>query len=226
MRNRLLGLYKRLLRRFGRQHWWPAENEFEVIVGVILTQNTNWSNVERAIKNLKKQNLLSCKKLLRVSQRRLAEAIRPAGYFNIKARRLRHFVNYLSDKYGGSLKRMFDKDIVSLRKELLSINGIGPESADSIILYAAHKPIFVVDAYTKRFLSREGFIKDSAGYEEIQRLFMDNLPRDAALFGEYHALIVRLGKENCRKVNPICVDCPVNQKRKGHTPGSKIRYIK
>lgn len=209
MKRRLLGLYRRMLKRFGPQYWWPADSDFEVVVGVVLTQNTSWSNVEKAIRNLKRQGLLSCRKLQAIPRRKLARAIRPAGYFNIKAKRLKNFISYLQRNYAGSLRRMLNKDAASLRRELLSINGIGPESADSIILYAAHKPVFVVDAYTRRLMSREGFIREDAEYEEIQGLFMDNLPRDVDLFKEFHALIVRLAKENCRKNNPRCDVCPV-----------------
>ncbi|MDD4909151.1 MAG: endonuclease III domain-containing protein [Candidatus Omnitrophica bacterium] len=211
MKRRLLGLYRRMLKRFGPQYWWPADSDLEVVVGVVLTQNTSWSNVEKAIGNLKRQGLLSCRKLQAAPRRKLARAIRPAGYFNIKTKRLKNFISHLKKNYAGSLSRMLDKDTASLRRELLSINGIGPESADSIILYAARKPVFVVDAYTRRLMSREGFIKEGAEYDEVQRLFMDNLPHDVDLFKEFHALIVRLAKEHCRKNNPRCDVCPVKR---------------
>lgn len=202
-------IYKRLYSHFGPQGWWPAKTPFEVMVGAILTQNTNWANVERSINNLRKHRLLSPKKLKEVPLRKLAVLIRPAGYFNIKAKRLKNFVNFLFKEYQGDIKDMFKEDHLSLRTKLLRVNGIGPETADSILLYAGKKPIFVVDAYTKRVLYRHNLIEKKEGYSDIQNLFMDHLQQDAKIFNEFHALIVRLGKDICR-TKPLCEMCPLN----------------
>lgn len=207
--NTLKKTYKKLFTAFGPQQWWPGDTAFEVIVGAILTQNTAWINVTKAIRNLKKAKLLTPKKLHDLSQDELAKLIKPAGYFNIKAKRLKHFLNYLFDNYGGRLDRMFRKRTDALRRELLSVNGIGPETADSILLYAGSHPVFVADAYTKRVFSRHQIIKEGADYHDIQKLFMDNLPHDIKMFNEYHALIVRVGKEFCRNSKPLCSRCPL-----------------
>ena len=188
-----------LLAQYGPLQWWPAETPFEVCVGAILTQNTNWGNVEKAIANLKQEELLSAEALRDLPGDRLAAVIKPAGFFNIKSLRLKEFVNWLYDEYGGSLERMFSEEWQELREELLKVKGIGRETCDSILLYAGHKPTFVVDAYTCRLFSRLGLIRENAGYEEVRSLFMDNLPADAAMFNEYHALIVQHGKDHCRK---------------------------
>lgn len=204
--------YKALFACFGPQSWWPGNTRFEVIVGAILTQNTNWGNVERAINNLKGAKVLTPGKMHALDVAELAELIRPAGYFNVKAGRLRNFLEHLFVNYGNSttnLTRFLKKDTKVLRRELLTINGIGPETADSIVLYAAEKAVFVVDAYTKRILTRHGLIGDGADYAQIQSLFMDNLPIDAILFNEYHALIVRTGKDFCKTKKPLCEECPL-----------------
>lgn len=201
--------YKKLFTAFGHQHWWPGDTPFEVIVGAILTQNTAWTNVEKAIHNLRKAKLLNPKRLHNLSQAELAQHIRPAGYFNIKAKRLKYFLNYLFDDYGGNLKKMFKKRTDALRRELLQVNGIGPETADSILLYAGNHPIFVIDAYTKRIFSRHGIIPADADYHDVQELFMRNLPHDVKLFNEYHALIVKTGKDFCRTKKPLCSKCPL-----------------
>ena len=203
-------IHQRLFSRFGPQHWWPGETPFEVIVGAVLTQNTNWGNVEKAIKNLKKKNLLKPRKMKEISEKRLARLIRPSGYFNIKARRLKSFVDFLFKEYRGSLKNMFEEDYLKLRAKLLRVKGIGLETADSILLYAGEKPMFVVDAYTKRILSRHNLIEDKASYSEIQNLFMDSLSCDEKLFNEYHALLVKLGKDICKSV-PQCHICPIRE---------------
>ncbi len=205
----LTAFYNDMMREFGPQGWWPGDTRFEVIVGAILTQNTSWTNVEKAIRRLKKERLLSPRRLHALKEKELAELIRPAGYFNIKARRLGHFLAHLFKNHGGSLDRFFSVDSSGLRPELLTINGIGPETADSILLYAGGRPEFVVDAYTKRMLLRHGIIKEDAGYDCIKELFTKNLPRDAALFNEYHALIVRTGKDFCRTREPLCNACPL-----------------
>jgi endonuclease-3 related protein len=209
MTGKLELIYRRLYAYFGPQHWWPGQTPFEVIIGAILTQNTNWTNAERAIDNLKKNKLLIPRRLHRLSPKRLAAIIRSAGYYNIKAKRLKEFLNFLFKLYGGSIKKLSLQDVDSLRPRLLSVNGIGPETADSILLYALDKPVFVVDAYTKRILSRHRIIKEDAGYEEIQNLFMQNLTPSLRLFNEYHALLVKLGKEFCLKKNPRCKLCPL-----------------
>ncbi|HBR17498.1 MAG: endonuclease [Deltaproteobacteria bacterium RIFCSPLOWO2_12_FULL_43_16] len=201
--------YKKLFAAFGPQHWWPGDTPFEVIVGAILTQNTAWTNVEKAIRNLKRAKLLIPKKLHDLSHDELAKLIKPAGYFNIKAKRLKHFLNYLFDNYSGSLNRMFKKRTDALRRELLQVNGIGPETADSILLYAGNHPVFVVDAYTKRIFSRHQIIKIDADYHDVQALFMKSLPHDVRMFNEYHALIVKIGKDFCRNKKPLCSKCPL-----------------
>ena len=201
-------IYDRLYESFGPQKWWPGDTQLEIIVGAILTQNTSWTNVEKAIGNLKRENLLDVENLKKITTRRLAHLIKPAGYYNIKAKRLKNFIEYLHSFYDGSLKKMFDRDYLRLRAELLSLNGIGQETADSILLYAGNKPIFVVDAYTKRILQRHHLIDKDASYSEIQNLFMDNLKKDVKLFNEYHALLVNLGKNICLK-RPLCEICPL-----------------
>lgn len=206
---KLKKVYHVLYRQFGAQKWWPADSAFEVIVGAVLTQNTNWLNVEKAIRNLKQARKLSLKSIRKLRQQQLAELIRPAGYFNIKAKRLQNVVNFLYNKYQGSLKKFFAQDIRSLRQKLLSINGVGPETADSIMLYAGNKPVFVIDAYTKRFLSRHKVLAAEKDYHDFQRLFMDNLPKSVKMFNEYHALIVRLAKEFCLSQKPKCGICPL-----------------
>ncbi|MBI5142991.1 MAG: endonuclease III domain-containing protein [Nitrospirae bacterium] len=204
----LAAIYARLFARFGPQHWWPGETPFEVSIGAILTQNTNWRNVERAIANMKQAGIMSADGILEADESELAELIRPSGYFRQKAARLKIFCRFLEDNFGGEIERMADCDIHALRKKLLSVNGIGPETADSIILYAAQKPVFVIDAYTIRVLSRHGIIEAKAGYHHVQELFHANLAPDAQLFNEYHALIVRLCKEHCTK-KPVCDGCPL-----------------
>ncbi len=205
----LYAIYKKLYSYFGPQHWWPGETPFEVALGAILTQNTNWGNVERAIGNLKSARALLPKKIHKMPVNKLALLIRPAGYFNIKAKRLKNFINFLFEGYEGCLDKLFSRDIGALRGELLSVNGIGEETADSIILYAAGRSIFVVDTYTRRVFSRHNFLNDNASYQDIQKFFMQNLPKDVKMFNEFHALIVKLGKEFCLKNKPKCGACPV-----------------
>lgn len=205
---RIKGLYHALYKSFGPQGWWPADTELECILGAILTQNTAWKNVERALGNLKKEGLISIEKLALIPTNVLAQLIRPSGYFNQKAIRIKNFIRFLMENYDGDLQKMLEEDTEALREKLLVIKGIGPETADSILLYAAKKPIFVVDAYTHRILSRHGLIPEDSTYGEIQEVFMDSLPKDTQLFNEYHALFVRLGKEWCKK-SPICKGCPL-----------------
>ncbi len=201
-------VYRRLEARFGPQHWWPAETPFEVMVGAVLTQNTNWQNVSRAIENLRDAGLLEPHALLAVEEEQLSELIRPAGYFRVKARRLRNLVAWLVQRHDGDLEAAFAGATDAVREELLSINGVGPETADSILLYAGGHPIFVVDAYTARVLTRHGWIEPEADYRRLQEYFHDHLEREVPLYNEYHALLVRLGKEYCRK-RPKCDGCPL-----------------
>ncbi len=208
--NVLLDIYDRLFKSFGKQHWWPGDTDFEIVVGAILTQNTNWGNVEKAIKNLKTAKIFTPRKLYEIDIQKLAELIRPSGYFNVKAKRLKHFIEWLFLKYNGSLPTMFKQDYVTLREELLSINGIGRETADSILLYAAQKPTFVIDAYTKRVLVRHELIPEEYEYEEMKAFFEENLPEDVSLYNEYHALLVRVGKHYC-KPKEQCEECPLKE---------------
>jgi len=210
MKRKLNRIFARLYSAFGAQHWWPADSVFEVIVGAILTQNTSWLNVERVISALKEKKLLNAKRLYRLEPEKLAGLIRSAGYYNIKAGRIKNFLEFFFATYAGKIKSMAAQDLMSLRRQLLAVNGIGPETADSMLLYALHKPIFVVDAYTKRIFFRHRLIKEEADYSQAQDLFMRNLKPDAKLFGEYHALLVKLGKDYCRKQNPKCEICPLH----------------
>jgi endonuclease-3 related protein len=209
MHDKLKKIFDLLLDRYGHLQWWPAETPFEVCVGAILTQNTNWGNVEKAIANLKREGLLSAKALRDLPVDRLAEVIRPAGFFNVKSERLKGFTSWLFERYEGSLERLFAGDWHKLRQELLMVKGIGPETCDSILLYAGAKPSFVVDSYTRRLLTRLGFISGRESYEDIRALFMENLPQDVELFNEYHALIVHHAKEHCRKT-PRCAGCAIH----------------
>jgi endonuclease-3 related protein len=204
----LLELYSRLFEAFGPRYWWPGDSGFEVAVGAILTQNTAWRNVTKAIKNLKDKGLLSPEALYHVPVEDLASVIRPAGYYNIKAQRLKHFMQFLFRESSGNLDRLLAEDLDTLRSKLLSINGIGPETADSILLYAGNKTTFVVDTYTKRILFRHSLIPEEASYDEVRNFFMDCLEPDAAMFNEYHALLVHLGHAFCLKKNPKCSGCP------------------
>jgi endonuclease-3 related protein len=201
-------LYQKLWEAFGPQGWWPGDTPFEVALGAILTQNTNWGNVARAISRLKERDLLDPEALQELPEGELAQLIRPAGYYNIKARRIRHFLEFLGNHYGNSLEAMAAEDLETLRPELLQVKGIGPETADSILLYALDKPTFVVDAYTFRILSRHHLGPEACSYEELRRFFLDRLAPEVALYQEYHALLVRLGKEYCQP-RPNCPPCPL-----------------
>jgi endonuclease-3 related protein len=210
MQNRLLLIYNKLHSHFGPQHWWPGETPFEVSVGAILTQNTNWGNVEKAIDNLKKEGKLNAPAIHNINPERLASLIKPAGYFNVKTKRLKHFVDFLLNEYSGRMAEMKKEEMDIIRKKLLDVNGIGPETADSIILYALNKPSFVIDAYTKRVLSRHNIMDHDATYDRFQELFHSNLKKDVRLFNEYHALFVRVAKEHCR-TKPLCTGCPLER---------------
>lgn len=203
-----MNIYNRLFQHYGPQYWWPGESSFEIMVGAVLTQNTNWKNVEKAIVNLKKGNYLTPLALYQIPPARLAERIKPAGYFNIKTRRLKCLMTWLFEKYDGKPENLQDIPLSVLREQLLAVKGIGPETADSICLYALEKPVFVVDAYTARIFGRHGLIEPGSGYEQIQECIQSALPRDARLFNEYHALLVRTGKDHCRPA-PNCTGCPL-----------------
>lgn len=205
----LSDIYRRLFSFFGPQYWWPGETPFEIAIGAILTQNTNWGNVEKAIENLRKHQALAPHAIHAMPSQKLAEMIRPAGYYNIKAKRLKSFMQFLMNDFHGSIQRMIHRDTATLREMLLSVNGIGPETADSILLYALGKPVFVIDAYTKRVLSRHSIIQYERPYDEFQRLFYGSLERDVALYNEYHALFVKVGKTYCNKQKPRCEGCPL-----------------
>ena len=203
---RLSEVHRLLLACHGPQHWWPADSPFEVIVGAILTQSAAWSNVEKAILNLKESGSLAPASLRDLPLDKLARLVYPSGYYNAKALKLKSFVEYLASAHQDSLESLFSLDVQLLRNELLAIHGIGPETADSIILYAAGQPVFVIDAYTRRILLRLGLAAPDNDYSSLQMLFMENLPPEERLFNEYHALLVRHGKEVCRKT-PQCDSC-------------------
>ncbi|MBI4115835.1 MAG: endonuclease III domain-containing protein [Candidatus Omnitrophica bacterium] len=206
----LLTMYKALRQEFGYRNWWPGDTPFEVMVGAILTQNTAWTNVEKAIVNLKKEKVLTPEKLYKIPTKRLAKLIRPAGYFNVKTKRLKAFLGFFHKEYGGRIKTMSKEKLNRLRRSLLEVKGIGKETADSILLYALGKPIFVIDAYTKRVLSRHRYLKENEDYDSIQKVFMELLPRSSFLYNDYHAQIVEVGKRYCKKV-PHCERCPLKK---------------
>jgi len=206
---RIRAFYQAMLAALGPQGWWPAETPFEVVVGAILTQNTNWTNVERAIANLKRERLLDAEALEAIETERLGEVIRPAGYFRVKARRLKNFIHMLTERFGGDLAALFALSTASLRETVLGVTGIGPETADSIVLYAAERPVFVVDAYTARILYRHGLVDSDATYDDLQSLVQGALPDDVDLLKEYHALLVAVGKRYCKKRMPSCAGCPL-----------------
>ena len=207
----LAQLYSTLLGFYGPQRWWPADSPFEMMVGAVLTQNTAWTNVEKAVEGLRANRLLlDPGAILSFPEERLCEVIRPSGYFRVKAGRLRDLCRFLVD--GGVDPSRFERmPTPELRERLLSVKGIGPETADSILLYSFSRPVFVVDSYTVRLLDRLGILPGAGTYEEVQDLFMKGLDPDAALFNEYHALIVIHGKEMCRKKNPLCKECPISK---------------
>jgi endonuclease-3 related protein len=209
LKEHLLHIYQCLWEALGPQGWWPGDSPFEVAVGAILAQNTNWNNVACAIAHLKAANQLTPAALWELPEPELAEFLHPTGYYNLKARRLKNFLEFLFSNYQGSLAVMATEDLVALRPALLSVKGIGPETADSILLYALEKPTFVVDAYTFRILSRHALVAESCSYDELQQIFFDHLPVEVGLYKEYHALLVRLGKSYCRPQRPLCEQCPL-----------------
>lgn len=208
--SQLRQVYTALRKNFGHQKWWPGDTSFEVMVGAILTQNTAWTNVEKAISNLKNANKLLFDALRRISKKKLAQLIRPAGYFNVKSDRLKCFLDFLSRECGSDFSKLRRKTMPVLRDKLLSVKGIGPETADSILLYALDKTSFVIDAYTKRIFSRHGLAKDHETYEQWRGIFMQALPNNRDLYKDFHAQIVRVGKDHCRKV-PDCESCPLKR---------------
>ena len=207
--NKIRDIYDILFKTFGHQHWWPGDTQFEIILGAILTQNTSWQNVEKAIRNIKNAGLMAAAKIYALPEDCLAQLIRPAGYFNIKTKRIKSLLKWLFDNYEGSLEAVGNLSDHALREQLLGIKGVGRETADSIMLYAFGRAVFVVDAYTARILSRHGLIDEYCDYEQLRELLEGALPADAVLFNEYHALFVRVGKDYCRP-KPRCADCPLN----------------
>lgn len=201
--------YDALLARHGPQNWWPGRTRFEVIVGAILTQNTSWTNVERVIANLRREKLLTPRGIEAVSFARLARLIRSSGYFRQKAKTLKAFVRILRMENAGSLTRMFNAPTPAVRETLLRVRGIGPETADSILLYAGKHPVFVVDAYARRMLERHNLTAPKEGYEDLRTLFERSLPLSAPIYNEFHALIVHTGKNYCRTREPLCSQCPL-----------------
>lgn len=206
--SQFLTIYQQLYNHFGPRHWWPADSPFEVVVGAILTQNTNWKNVEKAIFNLKQTDALNADKILACSSGKLEALIRPSGFFRQKSERLKLFCQHLHDNHSGDLGAWLKQDLEKVRAELLGLKGIGPETADSILLYAGQRPSFVIDAYTNRIFSRLGLLPEKPKYESTRQMFMDELPPEVQLYNEYHALIVIHAKEFCRK-KPLCANCPL-----------------
>ena len=202
--------YERLLHVFGSQHWWPGESPFEIAAGAILTQNTNWKNVEKALTNLREADALSVGKVYKLADEELAELIRPAGYYRLKTNRLKNFARMIVDEFDSDIGQLFELGLDDLRERLLRVNGIGPETADSIVLYAAEKPVFVIDAYTSRVLKRHGWIDYDADYFAMQEYFHSALATDVAFYNEYHALIVQVGKQYCG-TSPKCEECPLRE---------------
>ncbi|MEF2229474.1 MAG: endonuclease III domain-containing protein [Pseudodesulfovibrio sp.] len=205
----LLAMYETLLESLGPSRWWPGDSPFEVAVGAVLTQNTNWANVEKAIGNLKTRGVLDARTMYALPPGELAELIRPAGYYNIKAKRLRNFLGFLGREADFDILSLKDRTLRDLRPQVLGISGIGPETADAILLYALEFPVFVIDAYTFRMLGRHGLADEDMDYHGLQAVFMDALPEDVALYNEFHALIVRVGKDWCKKKAGLCASCPL-----------------
>jgi endonuclease III related protein len=217
----VLRYYKVMSEALGPMHWWPARSPFEVIVGAILTQSTAWGNVELAINNLRSAKMLTPSAILRIAPSRLASLVKPSGYFRQKARKLKSFVRFLRVEYAGSLKRMFRTPTFALREKLLAIHGIGPETADSILLYAGNHPVFVVDAYTHRIFGRHQITDGKPDYERVRAFFEAALPPHAPTLNEFHALIVNTGKNWCRKSDPRCAQCPLRTLLPASSPFSK-----
>ncbi len=202
-------IYQNLIDHFGPQNWWPGETPFEIIVGAVLTQNTNWRNVSKAIDNLREAGLLNYNTLKLLAVDEIATYIRPSGYYNLKAKRLRNLFDMIEKVYFGELDLFLQDSLESGRENLLSVKGVGPETADSILLYACELPTFVIDTYTHRVFSRHQLVDEETDYESMQDLFVSQLPQDVQLFNEYHALIVRVASTYCKKTNPLCEQCPL-----------------
>jgi endonuclease-3 related protein len=222
----LMRYFTAMSQNLGPMRWWPARTPFEVIVGAILTQNTSWGNVERAIANLRSAQMLTPSAISAARMARLAALVRPSGYFRQKAKKLKAFVRFLQREYGGSLKRMFATPTEVLREKLLSVHGIGPETADSILLYAGEHAVFVVDAYTHRIFGRHGITNGKPEYENVRALVEAALPRDSQLFNEFHALVVNTAKNWCRKKEPRCAECPLGSLLPENSPLFQIRVTK
>ena len=224
-RTTLRRMYELMSGHFGPTHWWPGDTPFEIAVGAILTQNTAWTNVEKAIANLKRERLLSPQTILTCPSGKLENALAPSGYFRVKTKRLRSFCAFLVQRYDGSMARMAKRPLEVLRPELLAIHGVGPETADDILLYACGKTVFVVDAYTRRIFSRHGLVPEKIEYEDLRRFFESHVEPDLHCYKEYHGLIVWTGKEFCRR-NPKCAECPLGPTLKNKRPHSSIRMIR
>lgn len=205
----LLRYYRRLRRHFGHQNWWPGRTRFEVILGALLTQNTSWANVEKALGNLRRHRALTPARLSRLRGATMAQLLRPSGYYRQKTRAVRAFLAHLNNGYRGSLPRLLARPTAALREELLALRGIGEETADSILLYAAGRPVFVIDAYTLRVLARHGLAPPNIDYRQSQAFFETNLPRRAALYNDFHAQLVAVGKTYCHREKPNCAACPL-----------------
>ncbi|MHB8106393.1 MAG: endonuclease III domain-containing protein [Candidatus Cryosericum sp.] len=203
-----LQLFDILFAAFGPQHWWPGDTPFEVAVGAVLTQNTSWSNVEKAIASLNAAHAMTAAGLLGLPVSDLEQAIRPAGYYRVKAQYLRTLAEWVNRRAAVDLSNFASEDTGTLRRELLALRGVGRETADSILLYAIGKPVFVVDAYTRRIAVRLRLLPEGTDYESIQQYFLAGLPRDVQLFNEFHGLLVHLAKEHCR-ARPVCLACPL-----------------
>ena len=217
MKRMLRVFYERMAAHYGPTHWWPGDTPFEIAAGAVLTQNTAWTNVEKAILNLKRENLLDARAILECPAERLEAALKPSGYFRVKAKRLRSFCDYVVRRYGGRMARMARRPLERLRPELLEVNGIGPETADDILLYACAKEVFVVDAYTRRIFSRHGIVPPDIGYEDLRAFFERHVSPDLHTYKEYHGLIVWTGKEFCRR-KPNCEACPLGATLKKGQP--------
>ncbi len=221
MGKRLREIFEKLLSAFGQRHWWPGDSPLEIMVGAVLTQNTSWRNVEKAIDNMKAEGLLDMDALHLIGEDRLADVIRPAGFYRVKSKRLKALITDVHLRYGSSIARMQLTATRQLRDRLLSVKGVGPETADSILLYALDRPVFVVDAYTKRFLKNHGLYDGGGDYHDVQKFFMDNLPQDTYLFNEFHALLVCLCQRHCKK-RPDCPACPLMDERAAGNGGGSV----
>ena len=214
---RIKKLYSALLKNYKKQNWWPAESVMECIIGTILTQNTSWNNVEKAINNLKSRDKITLDFLKKTPLEELAILIKPSGFYNQKALTIKNLIKLIDDKYDGKIKNMFDDETDVIRNNLLQVKGIGNETADCIILYALKRPVFVIDKYSHRILHRHGIIPKNSSYLEMQKIFIENLDQEPSLFNEFHALIVKVGKRHCKTVAE-CTGCPLKFDLKGKEP--------